>query len=61
MLPELGDVKQITGATLELRDIKIESLLGRDEFKVRQELVDTSVKDKIVMVTGGAGSIGSGL
>ena len=61
MLPELGDVKQITGATLELRDIKIESLLGRDEFKVRQELVDTSVKDKIVMVTGGAGSIGSEL
>ncbi|MCH5162929.1 MAG: polysaccharide biosynthesis protein [Clostridiales bacterium] len=60
-LPPISDVAQMTGASLELHDIKIESLLGRDEFVVRQDLVDTAVKDKVVMVTGGAGSIGSEL
>lgn len=48
-------------STLSLRDIKIEELLGRDEFKVNKELIDVAVKDKVVCVTGGAGSIGSEL
>lgn len=60
-LPPISDVSTVTAGTLKLRDINIESLLGRDEFKVRPELIDVSVKDKVIMVTGGAGSIGSEL
>ncbi len=61
ILPQISDAQNIANYSLELQDIKIESLLGRDEFKVRQNLVDMSVKGKVVMVTGGAGSIGSEL
>lgn len=61
MLPPISYAQVSVNASLHLRDINIESLLGRDEFKVKTELVDLAVKDKVVMVTGGAGSIGSEL
>ena len=60
-VPGYLDAGEYSSGTLSIQDIKIENLLGRDEFKVRRELIDCSVKDKIVMVTGGAGSIGSEL
>ncbi|MDE7107394.1 MAG: hypothetical protein K2O39_03640, partial [Clostridiales bacterium] len=49
MLPPISDANAAANSSLALRDIKIESLLGRDEFKVKTELVDMSVKDKVVM------------
>ncbi len=61
IMPEITNASEMSRGSLSLRDIKIEELLGRDEFKVRDELMNAAVKDKVVMVTGGAGSIGSEL
>jgi len=44
-----------------IRDVQIEDLLGREEIKTDINEVSTYIKDKIVLVTGGGGSIGSEL
>lgn len=40
---------------------KIEDLLGREEIKLNESKIKESISHKIVLVTGAAGSIGSGL
>ena len=57
-------VDEITGAPtphLQVRNIKIEDLLGREEIKISMDAIKADFKDKVVMVTGAAGSIGSEL
>lgn len=48
------DIKQI-------RDVDIEDLLGRDPIKVNLKEMSEYLKDNVVLVTGGGGSIGSEL
>ena len=43
----------------QIEDIKIEDLLGRKPIKLGNENVSREIKDKVVLVTGAAGSIGS--
>lgn len=43
----------------QIEDIKIEDLLGRDAIILGQDDVKRDVSEKVVMVTGAAGSIGS--
>ena len=46
---------------LNVREVKIEDLLGREEIKISMDVIRAQFKDKVVMVTGAAGSIGSEL
>ena len=45
----------------KLRDVDVEDLLGRDPIKVDMESIYNYVKGKVILVTGGGGSIGSEL
>lgn len=45
----------------QLKDIDIEDLLGRDSVEPNQELLHSCISDKVVLVTGAGGSIGSEL
>lgn len=45
----------------KVRNVKIEDLLGREEIKISLDAIEANFKDKVVMVTGAAGSIGSEL
>ena len=45
----------------KFRDVQIEDLLGREPIKMNLDDMNGIIKDKIIMVTGGGGSIGSEL
>lgn len=44
-----------------LRNLKIEDLLGREQVKLDMENLDSMLRNKVVLVTGAGGSIGSEL
>lgn len=46
---------------IQMREVQIEDLLERDEIKIDSETISREISGKVVMVTGGAGSIGSEL
>ena len=45
----------------KIRPISYEDFLGRDEIVVNSEEISKNIKDKVILVTGGGGSIGSEL
>lgn len=59
----LGDYVKEPGASVmsQMRDIKVEDLLGREPVKFDNKDVRSFVEGKVCMVTGGGGSIGSEL
>lgn len=45
----------------QIRDVNIEDLLGREQILVNGNNIDKLIRNKVIFVTGGAGSIGSEL
>ncbi|MBY5323748.1 polysaccharide biosynthesis protein [Rhizobium johnstonii] len=60
-LPDLTALAQGRIAVSDIRELEIEDLLGREAVAPRQELLDKSMRNKVVMVTGAGGSIGGEL
>lgn len=45
----------------DIRDVQLEDLLGREPVQIDVREIETSLKDRVILVTGAAGSIGSEL
>ena len=61
ILPSTADIIQDKNIMQNLRDVEIDDLLGRDAVVLDNQNISTLINDKVVLVTGGGGSIGSEL
>ena len=61
ILPGLIDLINDKVSINKLRDVAIEDLLGRDAVELNNREISMYLEGKIIMVTGGGGSIGSEL
>lgn len=60
-VPNIDDILSGKAKIDELRDVPVEDLLGRDPVAPHHDLFGANITDKVVMVTGAGGSIGSEL
>lgn len=60
-VPSMEDIVSGKAKIDQLQDVAIEDLLGRDPVAPQQVLLEANIKNKVVMVTGAGGSIGSEL
>lgn len=61
VLPYMSEMIENVNITKQMRDINIADLLGRQQITFDDVGVASYIYDKVVMVTGGGGSIGSEL
>ena len=61
ILPALYQLASGQISVKQIRDVRIEDLLGRDKVQVNMDEIGEYICGKVVLVTGGGGSIGSEL
>lgn len=61
IIPTIDEFVQGKAMKNQIRSVRIEDLLGREEIRMEMGKVEENFKNKVVMVTGAAGSIGSEL
>jgi len=57
--PLISDIENNTNLSSQIQKIQIEDILERDPIKLDNKLVAKEIFNKTILVTGGAGSIGS--
>lgn len=58
-LPGVSELAQGKVRVSDLREVSVKDLLGRDAVAPNKDLLTQNITDKVVMVTGAGGSIGS--
>ena len=58
-IPSLKEILNEPSSISSVRDIHISDLIGRNETEIDYDIINSIVKDKVILITGGAGSIGS--
>jgi len=59
ILPGLAELAQGKVLVSELKEVDISDLLGRLEIEANQDLINKNIAQKVVLITGAGGSIGS--
>ena len=60
-VPKISELVAGRASVNQIQDVDLDDLLGRDPVPPHPELIDSCLHDKVVMVTGAGGSIGSEL
>ncbi|RUL55182.1 polysaccharide biosynthesis protein [Lysinibacillus antri] len=58
-MPRIEDMIMGKVSVNDVQEVKIEQLLGREEVKLDMEAISNKLVDKVILVTGAGGSIGS--
>lgn len=61
ILPGMNEIIREKKLIENLRDVEIEDILGRDPIKLDNKNIESLIKEKVILVTGAGGSIGSEL
>jgi FlaA1/EpsC-like NDP-sugar epimerase len=59
ILPSLDEIFQEKSFSNQLKDISVEDLLARHPQDLDKKMISSFIKDKVVLITGAGGSIGS--
>lgn len=60
-VPGLGDLIEGNSLAGQIREVAVEDLLGRTPVHLEEQPIRNAIEDRVVLVTGAAGSIGSEL
>ena len=58
-VPSITDIATGKLKVSQIRDVDINDLLGRDQIELELDKIESFLKDKVILVTGAGGSIGS--
>lgn len=59
IMPKIEDVMTGKVSVNDMQEVKIEDLLGREEIKLDMVAISNNLTNKVILVTGAGGSIGS--